>query len=127
MLQKTSGIKKFYALEGYIIIFRRKFFVSQDRNEKLRKGALLFSRKFLVWKNFMDNWGGGVSRFFVDFFVSQCRKTAEGNLSVFQKISAKEKNLWIRGGGGVSSFSVENFLSHSAEKFALQCFKNLGY
>ena len=27
-----SGIEKFYASEGYVTIFRRKFFVSQYRN-----------------------------------------------------------------------------------------------
>ena len=27
-----SGIEKFYASEGYVTIFRRKFFVSQHRN-----------------------------------------------------------------------------------------------
>ena len=42
-------------------------------------------------------------------------KTSPGNYSVFQKISSREKNLWIR--GGLSRFSVEIFMSHSAENF----------
>ena len=37
--------------------FCRNFFVSQDRNEKLCKGTLLFSRKFLISKNFLDKRG----------------------------------------------------------------------
>ena len=37
---------------------------------------------------------------FVEFFSSQrTEKTSPGNHSVFQKISGREKNLWIRGGG----------------------------
>ena len=37
--------------------FCRKIFVSQDRNEKLGKGALLFSRKFWYKNFFMDRRG----------------------------------------------------------------------
>ena len=36
-----------------------KSFASQDRNEKLGKGTLLFSRKFLVSKKFYGYGGGG--------------------------------------------------------------------
>ena len=44
--------------------FSRKSFVSQDRNDKPGKGTLLFSRKFLVSKNFLWVRGErGVSRF----------------------------------------------------------------
>ncbi len=37
--------------------FHRKNSVSQDRNEKRRKGTLLCSRKYLVWKKTL--WVGG--------------------------------------------------------------------
>ena len=34
-----SGIEKFYASEGYVMIFRRKFFLSHSA-EKCRRGTL---------------------------------------------------------------------------------------
>ena len=39
--QKVSGIEIFHVEEGGASRFCRKFFVSQDRNEKLRRGTLL--------------------------------------------------------------------------------------
>ena len=54
-------------------VFCRNFFVSQDRNEKRCKGTLLFSRKFLVSKNFLDQ-RGHITIFSRNFYVSQCRK-----------------------------------------------------
>ena len=76
-------------------------------------------REFPVAKKFMDKRGRGVSRFSVEkFFVSQCRKTSQRNLSVlFQKFPVAKKFMDKRGGEGVSRCSVENFLSHSAENF----------
>ena len=38
--------------------------------EKFRKGILLFLRKYLVSKSFMDESGGEVSRFSVEIFWS---------------------------------------------------------
>ena len=71
-----SGIEKFYASEGYVTIFRRKFFVSQYRNISQRNPSVLCFRKFLVAKKFMDKKGGGgsIESFRRKFFVSQCRK-----------------------------------------------------
>ena len=77
-------------------------------------------QNFPLAKKFMDKRGRGVSRFSVEkFFVSQCRKTSQRNLSVlFQKFPVAKKFMDKRGGGeGVSRCSVENFLSHSAENF----------
>ena len=52
------------------------------------------------------------------FFVSQYRKTLQGNPSVlcFGKFPVANKFM-DKKGGGVSKFSVENFLSHSSKKF----------
>ena len=50
-----------------------KFFVSQDRNEKLCKGTLLFPTKFLVSKKIMVK-RGHITIFSRNFYVSQCRK-----------------------------------------------------
>ena len=46
--------KIFMHRRGRGITVLSKFFVSQDRNEKLCKGTLLFSGNFLVSKKFMD-------------------------------------------------------------------------
>ena len=56
VFQKNSFIENFPAQEGGITVLS-KFFVSQDRNEKLCKGTLLFSGKFLVSKKIMDKRG----------------------------------------------------------------------
>ena len=53
--------------------FPSKVFMSHSA-EKFRKGILLFLRKFLISKSFMDE--KGVSQFSVENFLSQCRKTA---------------------------------------------------
>ena len=61
--------------------------------EKIRGRTLRYFRKFRVSKNFMHKRGlRGVLRFsFGNFFVSQYRKTSQGNPSVIQKISGSEK------------------------------------
>ena len=59
-----------------------KFFVLQDRNEKLCKGTRLFSGNFLVSKKFMDKRGLTTicSR---NFYVSQGRKPSYRNRLMF--------------------------------------------
>ena len=59
--------------------FHRNISVSQDRNEKRRKGTLLCFRKYLVWKKILwvggDGGGGGDYHVFRrNFKGSQCRK-----------------------------------------------------
>ena len=58
-------------------------------------------QNFPLAKKFMDKRGRGVSRFSVEkFFVSQCRKTSQRNLSVlFQKFPVAKKFMDKRGGG----------------------------
>ncbi len=50
-------------LNGGASRFHRKISVSQDRNEKRRRGTLLCFRKYLVWKKLYGSevlGGGGV-------------------------------------------------------------------
>ena len=75
-------ISIFYAKEGVSRFSVEEFSVSQDRNEKLCKGTLLFSRKFLVSKKYYG-WEGGITFFRRKYFVSQCRKISWGNLLMF--------------------------------------------
>ena len=70
-LSLISGIEKFYASEGYVTIFRRKFFVAQYRNISKRNPSMLCFRKSLVAKKFMDKRAVGVSSFSVENFLSQ--------------------------------------------------------
>ena len=76
-----SGIEKGHACEGYVTYFWRNFLSLTI--EKLRRGALLCFTKFLVSKKIMEEKGGrnvgGVSRFSVKIFLSQCRKNLLGN------------------------------------------------
>ena len=58
-----------------------------------------------------------MTRFFVVFFISQNRKTLQGNPFVLcvRKILVAKKFMDKK--GGVSIFSVERFSFHSAEEF----------
>ena len=58
---------------------------------------------------------GGVSRFFVENFLSHSTENLRREFFIVALISGTEK-VWRRG-VGVSRFSVENFLPHSAENF----------
>ena len=89
---------------------------------------MLCFRKFLVAKKLRDKRGGGVSRFSVEKFVSQCRKISLGNPLVLHSFRVSKNVRDERRGD--SRFSVENFLSHSAENFrrgTLSCFTSFGY
>ena len=48
---------------------------SSHGTEKLRNGTLLCFRNFPLSKKFLDKHGGmgGITNFFQEFFVSQCR------------------------------------------------------
>ena len=64
-----------------------------------------------------------MSRFFVDVFVSQYRKTLKGNPSIlcFGTILVVKKFMAKK--GGVSRFSVENFCFTLPKNFAGQLFR----
>ena len=59
--------------------------------EKFREGILLFVRKFLVSKSFMDEKGGGHHVFPSKIFGVTEPKISSRNPSVFQKISGIKK------------------------------------
>ena len=90
-LSLLSGIEKCYASEGYITIFRRKFFVSQYRNISQRNPSMLCLRKFLVAKKFMDKREGEVSRFPSKIFCLTVPKNAVGEPSSLSLLSGIEK------------------------------------
>ena len=79
-LSLVSGIEKIHASEGYVTILRLKFFVSQCRKISQRNLFVLCFRNLLVAKKFMDK-KGGVSKFSVEFFLSEsAEKICRGTL-----------------------------------------------
>ena len=108
-----SGIEKFYASEGYVKSFHRKFFVSQYRNISQRNPSVLCSRKFLVAKKFMDKREGEVSRFCFENYLSH---SAEKNRrGTFQGVTdfGYRKILCL---GGLSHDFLSNFCCLSVPK-----------
>ena len=99
-----SSIENNFALEGYVKMFRRKIFVSQ--NQKLCRGTILrcvlesFRYRINLWMR-----SGGVSNSYVEFFCLTLSKTAVGELFSLSIISGIEKN-WMRGWRG---WSVKTF------------------
>ena len=107
---------------GHITIF--EIFMSHSV-ENFRKEILLFLRKLLVSKSFMDE--KGVSRFSVENFWSHSAEKFRGHPFNVSENLGYRKILCIL---GVSQVSVEHFLSHSAEKFRGHPFnvsENLGH
>ena len=97
-----------------------KSFVSQDRNEKLGKGALLFSRKFLASKNFFGKsvGGGGCYHNFPPkiFCVTVPKNFVGGPFLVSKKFWYRKFSCIVRGGG----FTVlSNFFVSQCRKFSL--------
>ena len=68
-------------IRGGLSRFSFEIFMSHSA-ENLRKGILLFLRKFLASKSFTDE-KGGITFFRRKFFVSLCRKTSYRNPLVF--------------------------------------------
>ena len=69
-----GGIEKNYASDGYITIFRRKKFVSQNRKTLQGNLSLLRFGKFPVSNKLMDEKRGSIKAFRRNFFVAQRRK-----------------------------------------------------
>ena len=93
-----------------------KFFVSQDRNEKLCKRALFFRKFSGIEKNLWIR--GRVSRFSVKIFKSHSAENFRKGLLLFLRNFLASKNFMDER-RGVSRFSVETSLSHSAEKLRI--------
>ena len=77
--------------------------------ENFREGTLLFLRKILVSKSFMDE-KEGITFFHRKFLVSQCRKISWASLQCFRKYGVS-KNFMSK--SWILRFSM---LSHSTEK-----------
>ena len=127
MFQKIVVSKIFMHRRGGVSLFCRNVPVSQDRNKKCRKGTLLCSRKFLVWKKmFMGKrgWGGGDYHVFrrIFFWLTVSKKFAGEPFSVSKGFWYGKKYRDMR---VVSRFSVEIFLSKIVGKIRrgdLLCF-----
>ena len=78
--------------------------------DKVRRRTLLCFERILVSKIFQAKEGGSFTVLSKFFFLTGPKKLP-GNHSVFQKISGREKNLWIRGGGGITIFRRKVFVS----------------
>ena len=124
--RKTLLSKIFMHRRGGITVLS-EFFVSQDRNEKLCIGTLLFSETFWYRKKLMDK-RGHITIFSRKFLCLTVPKTFVRESYCFWGNFWFQKVLWMK--RGVSRFSVENFWSHSAEKFRghpSNVSENLGY
>ena len=84
---------------GQITITRFSFEIFIFSAEKFRKGILLFLRKFLVSKSFVDEKkrGGGITFFRRKFLVSQCRKISRASLQCFRKFGVSKNFMHNRG------------------------------
>ena len=94
--------------------------------EKMRKGLLLFLRKFLVSKSFLDEKGGGVSRFSVENFWSHSAEKTSGHPFNVSENLGYRKILCII--GGIAIFR-RTFLVSQCRKnswASLQCFRKFG-
>ena len=91
-------------IRGGLSRFAVEIFMSHSA-ENFRKGILLFLRKFLVSKRFMDEkgGGGGITFFRRKFLVSQCRKISWPSLQCFRKFGVSKNFMHNRG--------YHNFLS----------------
>ena len=100
-------------------------FVSQDRNEKLCEGTLLFSGNFLVSKK--NLWiREGISRFSVEIFMSHSAENFRGHPFNVSENLGYRKNLCIL--GGITIFRRKFFVSQCRKISwaSLQCFRKFG-
>ena len=124
VFQKISGIEKNLWIRGGMSRFSVEIFVSHSV-EKFRKGILLFLRKFLVSKSFMDE-KGGCHVFPSKIFGLTVPKNIVGIPSMLQKIWGIEKVLCNIGG---ITFFRRKFLVSQCRKISwasLQCFRKIG-
>ena len=103
-----------------------KFFVSQDRNEKLCKGTLLFSGNFSgiekkLWKR------GGLSRFSVEIFMSHSAENFRKRILLFLRKFLVSKSF-MNEKGGITFFRRKVLVSQCRKTSwaSVQCFRKLG-
>ena len=98
VFQKVSGTEECQGEErGWVSRFSVKTVLSNS-TESFRRRTLLSSTRFLVSKKFIDKRGqqaeeGNITNFSRKIFLSQCRKTLQGNPSVlyFTKLPVAKK------------------------------------
>ena len=114
MCHKISGIGKIYAsAQGGCHVSPSKTFCLTELIKIVGK-PFCVPKKF--WCRKFSHKGGGSFTVLSNIFLpNRTGKTSPLNHSVFQKVSGRGKNLWIRGGGAVSRVSVETCLYHSTE------------
>ena len=86
VFRKISGIEKNLWIRGGVSRFPVEIFMSHSA-QNFRKEILLFLRKFLVSKKYMDE-KGGITFFRRKFSVSQCGKYSWASLRCFKKFYA---------------------------------------
>ena len=95
VFRKFSGIEKKLWKRGGLSRFSVEIFMSHSA-ENIRKRILLFLRKFLVSKSFMDE-KGGITFFRRKVLVSQCRKISWASLQCFRKFGVSKNFMHTRG------------------------------
>ena len=93
--QKFSGIKNFFANEGYVTFFFRLFFPHGTKT--YRKGTLRCFRKFLVSKSIMDKRGGDYRDFPSKICCFTYQKIRRGALLCFRNLLVSKKFMDRRG------------------------------
>ena len=95
VFRKFSGIEKNLWKRGGLSRFSVEIFMSHSA-ENFRKRILLFLRKFLVSKTFMDE-KGGITFFRRKVLVSQCLKNSWASLQCFRKFGVSKNFMHTRG------------------------------
>ena len=93
-LSEKLGYRKLLCTYG-VSQFSVEKFLSHS-SEKFRSGILLFLRKILVSKSFMDE-KGRITFLRLKFLVSQCRKISWASLQGFRKIGILKNSMHTRG------------------------------
>ena len=108
----VSGIEKFYASEGYVTIFCRKFFCLTVLKKFVEEPFCAVFQKFSLAKMFMDRRRKGVSKISMERFWSHsAEKIVRGTLLCCVSESFwQRKSLWTRR-GGIKIF-CRFFMSH---------------
>ena len=124
--QRILVSKSFKQRRGKFHGFVEIFFISQDRNEKLCKGTLLFSGNFLVSKKKL--WiRGGLSQFLVEIFMSHSAENFREGIRLFLRKFLVSRSFMDEKGG--ITFFRRKFLASQCRKISwpsLQCFRKFG-
>ena len=120
LCEKIFGFKKFYGWKGGVSRFSVEKFWSHSA-ENFRQRILLFLRKKLVWKSFMDE-KGAITFLRRIILVSQCRKLSSQNPTVFEKKIGLKKFYGWKGGYHVSPSNYFGFTVSKTFVRESQCF-----